>query len=87
MMQVLHIQQALHLMTNDGDMLSILEDNFDSLSDSQLLDFACPYEMCPNKNRFDSYEYVNCWSATKGNGATCELVGVGNVKIKFLMVL
>lgn len=34
MMQVLHIQQALHLMTNDGDMLSILEDNFDSLSDS-----------------------------------------------------
>lgn len=65
----------------DGDMLSV-STNAEHLADSWILDSACSFHMSPNREWFDTYRSVNCGTVLMGNDATCNVIGIGTVKIK-----
>ena len=47
-----------------------------------MLDSGSSHHMSPHKIWFTSYETVNGSSVFMGNNASCQTVGIGNVKIK-----
>ena len=46
------------------------------------LDSGASHHMSPHRSWFTSYETINGSSVFMGNNASCEPVGMGNVKIK-----
>lgn len=65
----------------DGDMLSVSA-NAEHVTDSWILDSACSFHMSPNREWFDTYMSVNCGTVLMGNDATCNVIGIGTMKIK-----
>ena len=56
--------------------------NISQDADYWLLDSGASHHMSPHRNWFSSYETVNGNSVFMGNNASCQTVGIGNVKIK-----
>ena len=50
--------------------------------DSWVLDSGASHHMCPHRNWFTSYENVNGSFVLMGNNVSCQIVGVGNIRIK-----
>jgi hypothetical protein len=54
-----------------------------SMNSEWILDSACSYHVCINKDWFSTYEPVqNGGLLRMGNNAPCEVVGIGSVKIR-----
>uniref|UniRef100_A0ACD5UZL7 Uncharacterized protein n=1 Tax=Avena sativa TaxID=4498 RepID=A0ACD5UZL7_AVESA len=54
-----------------------------SRDDEWILDTACSFHICCNKDWFSSYEYVQTGDFVRvGNDNPCHIVGVGSVKIR-----
>jgi len=51
-------------------------------ADNWLLDSGASHHMSPHRNWFSSYETINGNSVFMGNNASCQTIGIGNVKIK-----
>ncbi|KAL0447561.1 UNVERIFIED_CONTAM: Retrovirus-related Pol polyprotein from transposon TNT 1-94 [Sesamum latifolium] len=64
---------------SDGDMLSVSTNQF---MDVWLLDFGCSYHITPNREWFTSYRSGNSGSIYLGDDRCCNIVGVGDVRIK-----
>jgi len=47
-----------------------------------LLDSGASHHMSPHKNWFTSYDAVNGSSMFIGNNVSCQIVGMGNIRIK-----
>ncbi|KAL0321707.1 UNVERIFIED_CONTAM: Retrovirus-related Pol polyprotein from transposon TNT 1-94 [Sesamum calycinum] len=64
---------------SDGDMLSISTNQY---MDAWILDFGCFYHITPNREWFSSYRSGNSGSIYLGDDRCCNIVGVGDVRIK-----
>ncbi|KAL0383176.1 UNVERIFIED_CONTAM: Retrovirus-related Pol polyprotein from transposon TNT 1-94 [Sesamum calycinum] len=64
---------------SDGDMLSVSTNQY---VDAWILDFECPYHITPNMEWFSSYGSGNSDSVYLGDDRCCNIVGVGEVRIK-----
>jgi hypothetical protein len=54
-----------------------------SMNSEWILDSACSYHVCINKNWFSTYEPVqNDGLVRMGDNTPCEVIGIGSVKIK-----
>ena len=51
-------------------------------SDQWILDTACTYHMCPNRDWFATYEAVQGGTVLMGDDTPCEVAGIGTVQIK-----
>nr|CAD40363.2 OSJNBa0093P23.9 [Oryza sativa Japonica Group] len=51
-------------------------------SDQWILDTACTYHMCPNRDWFATYEAVQGGTVLMGDDTPCEVAGIGIVQIK-----
>nr|CAD41912.2 OSJNBa0033G05.13 [Oryza sativa Japonica Group] len=51
-------------------------------SDQWILDTACTYHMCPNRDWFATYEVVQGGTVLMGDDTPCEVAGIGTVQIK-----
>ena len=60
--------------------------NISQDADYWLLDSGASHHMSPHQNWFSSYETVDGNCVFMGNNASCQTVGIGNVKIKCMMV-
>lgn len=47
-----------------------------------ILDSSCSYHMCPHRDWFSTYEYVEGRVVIMGNNTQCKVVGKGTIKIK-----
>jgi len=50
--------------------------------ESWLLDSGASHHMCPHRNWFTSYKVVNGSFVFMGNNVSCQIVGIGNIRIK-----
>ena len=50
--------------------------------ESWLLDSGASHHMFPDRNWFTSYENVNGSSVFMGHNVSCQIVGMGNIRIK-----
>ncbi|KAE8655249.1 hypothetical protein F3Y22_tig00117034pilonHSYRG01568 [Hibiscus syriacus] len=64
---------------SEGDMLSI---SMTQLTDAWILDFGCSYHITPNREWFSTYMSVNSGSVYLGDDRCCNIVGIGDVRIK-----
>ncbi|KAL0298311.1 UNVERIFIED_CONTAM: Retrovirus-related Pol polyprotein from transposon TNT 1-94 [Sesamum radiatum] len=64
---------------SDGDMLSISTNQY---MDAWILDSGCSYHITPNREWFSSYRSGNSGSIYLGDDRCCNIVGVGDVRIK-----
>ncbi|KAK4431089.1 Retrovirus-related Pol polyprotein from transposon TNT 1-94 [Sesamum alatum] len=64
---------------SDGDMLSVSTNQF---VDAWILDSACSYHIMPNREWFTSYRSGNSGSVYFGDDRCCNIVGIGDVRIK-----
>ncbi|KAE8715810.1 hypothetical protein F3Y22_tig00110160pilonHSYRG00625 [Hibiscus syriacus] len=64
---------------SEGDMLSI---STTQLTDAWILDFGCSYHITPNREWFSTYRSVYSGSVYLGDDRCCNIVGIGDVKIK-----
>jgi hypothetical protein len=54
-----------------------------SMNSEWILDSACSYHVCINKNWFSNYEPVqNGGLVRMGDNTPCEVIGIGSIKIK-----
>ncbi|BFG24023.1 hypothetical protein CerSpe_102970 [Prunus speciosa] len=53
-----------------------------SSTSSWILDSECSYHVCANKLMFDTYEDKKACKIMLGDKTTCEVLGIGTVKIK-----
>nr|CBG76256.1 OO_Ba0005L10-OO_Ba0081K17.7 [Oryza officinalis] len=51
-------------------------------SDQWILDTACTYHMCPNRDWFVTYEFVQGGTVLMGDNTLCKVVGIGTIQIK-----
>ena len=51
-------------------------------SDQWILDTACTYHMCPNRDWFATYEAMQGNTVLMGDDTPCEVAGIGTVQIK-----
>jgi Integrase core domain. len=51
-------------------------------SDQWILDTACTYHMCPNRDWFATYEALQGGTVLMGDDTPCEVAGIGTVQIK-----
>lgn len=65
---------------SDGSVLLVSSDALKSKGD-WIMDSACSFHMCPNKDWFSTYEPVN-GVVLMGNDAACKVAGKGAVRIK-----
>jgi hypothetical protein len=65
----------------DGDMLFVAS-NSEHHVDSELSMFV----LRDAQDWFDTYRSINSSIVTMGNGAHCKITGIGNIRIKYLMV-
>ncbi|KAL5740548.1 hypothetical protein ACOSQ2_029728 [Xanthoceras sorbifolium] len=47
-----------------------------------ILDTACSFHMCPNRDYLSTYKSVQCGVVLMGNNHACKIAGMGTVKIK-----
>ncbi|KAK4400677.1 Retrovirus-related Pol polyprotein from transposon TNT 1-94 [Sesamum angolense] len=64
---------------SDGDILSISTNQY---VDAWILDSGCSYHITPNREWFSSYRSGNSGSVYLGDDRCCNIVGVGDVRIK-----
>ncbi|KAE8686874.1 cytochrome P450 71A9-like [Hibiscus syriacus] len=64
---------------SEGDMLSI---STTQLTDVWILDSGCSYHITPNREWFLTYMSVNSGSVYLGDDRCCNIVGIGEVRIK-----
>jgi hypothetical protein len=64
-----------------ADLLSV-SSGTDSLIDSWILDSACSYHMCPNRQWFDTFKSCNAGTVLMGNDARCKAIGIGTIKVR-----
>ncbi|KAE8692022.1 hypothetical protein F3Y22_tig00110863pilonHSYRG00024 [Hibiscus syriacus] len=64
---------------SEGDMLSI---STTQLTDAWILDSGCSYHITPNREWFSTYRSVNSGSVYLGDDRCCNIVGIGDVRIK-----
>ncbi|KAE8685445.1 hypothetical protein F3Y22_tig00111098pilonHSYRG00167 [Hibiscus syriacus] len=64
---------------SEGDMLSI---SMTQLTDAWILDSGCSYHITPNREWFSTYKPVNSGSVYLGDDRCCNIVGIGDVRIK-----
>ncbi|KAL0315509.1 UNVERIFIED_CONTAM: hypothetical protein Sradi_5429100 [Sesamum radiatum] len=64
---------------SDGDMLSISTNQY---VDAWILDFGCSYHITPNREWFSSHTSGNFGSVYLGDDRYCNIIGVGDVRIK-----
>ncbi|KAE8681185.1 Detected protein of unknown function [Hibiscus syriacus] len=64
---------------SEGDMLSI---SMTQLTDAWILDSGCSYNITPNREWFSTYRPVNSGSVYLGDDRCCNIVGIGDVRIK-----
>ncbi|KAE8669591.1 hypothetical protein F3Y22_tig00112230pilonHSYRG00138 [Hibiscus syriacus] len=64
---------------SEGDMLSI---STTQLTDAWILDSGCSYHIMPNREWFSTYRPVNSGSVYLGDDRCCNIVGIGDVRIK-----
>ncbi|KAE8731151.1 hypothetical protein F3Y22_tig00002840pilonHSYRG00482 [Hibiscus syriacus] len=64
---------------SEGDILSI---SMTQLTDIWILDFGCSYHITPNREWFSTYRSVNYGSVYLGDDRCCNIVGIGDVRIK-----
>ncbi|KAK1603597.1 hypothetical protein QYE76_016371 [Lolium multiflorum] len=68
--------------SSDGDCLAVLAACV-SRDDEWILDTACSFHICCNKDWFSSYESVQSGDFVRvGNDNQCSIVGIGSVQIK-----
>ena len=60
-------------------MLSVSTNQF---MDAWILDSGCSYHITPNREWFTSYRSVSSGSVYLGDGRCCNIVGIGEVRIK-----
>ncbi|KAL0448238.1 UNVERIFIED_CONTAM: Retrovirus-related Pol polyprotein from transposon TNT 1-94 [Sesamum latifolium] len=65
--------------SSDGDMLSVSTNQF---VDAWILDSGCSYHITPNREWFTSYRSGNFGFIYLGDDRCCNIVGVGDVRIK-----
>ncbi|KAE8735061.1 hypothetical protein F3Y22_tig00000477pilonHSYRG00233 [Hibiscus syriacus] len=70
-------KEAGHM--NEGDMLSI---SMTQLTDAWILDSGCSYHITPNREWFSTYILVKSGSVYLGDYRCCNIVGIGDVRIK-----
>ena len=51
-------------------------------NDEWILDSACTFHMCPNKDWFATYEPVEGGTVLMGDNSSCKVAGIGSVQIK-----
>ncbi|KAE8715770.1 hypothetical protein F3Y22_tig00110160pilonHSYRG00432 [Hibiscus syriacus] len=64
---------------SEGNMLSI---STTQLTDAWILDSGCSYHITPNREWFSTYRSVNSGSVYLGDDRCCNIVGIGDVRIK-----
>ncbi|KAL4384756.1 hypothetical protein GQ457_15G014670 [Hibiscus cannabinus] len=64
---------------SDGDMLSV---STTQLMDAWILDSGCSYHITPNREWFSTYMPVNSGSVYLGDDSCCNIVGIGEVRIR-----
>ncbi|KAE8699066.1 hypothetical protein F3Y22_tig00110597pilonHSYRG01396 [Hibiscus syriacus] len=64
---------------SEGDMLSI---STTQLTDVWILDYGCSYHITPNREWFSTYRSVNSGFVYLGDDRCCNIVGIGEVRIK-----
>ncbi|KAL0284885.1 UNVERIFIED_CONTAM: Retrovirus-related Pol polyprotein from transposon TNT 1-94 [Sesamum calycinum] len=64
---------------SDGDMLSI---STNQCVDAWILDSGCSYHITPNREWFTPYRSCNSGSVYLGDDRCCNIIGVGDVRIK-----
>ncbi|KAL4312354.1 hypothetical protein GQ457_01G013740 [Hibiscus cannabinus] len=64
---------------SDGDMLSV---STTQLIDAWILDSGCSYHITPNREWFSTYMPVNSGSVYLGDDSCCNIVGIGEVRIR-----
>ena len=73
-----------------GDTTNIATDNFDgtkyiltisssSFGDAWVLDSGCSYPMCPDKDWFVNYQFINGGTVLMGNNMSYKVVGIRTV--------
>lgn len=70
-------------VVSDGDLLAIFD--FESkLDDDWILDSACVFHMCHNKNLIATYETISKGVVVMRNNAFCRVAGICTVRLKLL---
>ena len=64
---------------SDGDMLSVSTTQF---TDAWILDSGCSYHIMPNREWFTTYRSANSGSVYLGDDRCCNIVGIGDVRIR-----
>ncbi|GMI64410.1 hypothetical protein HRI_000110300 [Hibiscus trionum] len=77
--KTVNVVQNENLDCSDGDMLSISTTQF---TNAWILDSECSYHITPNKDWFSTYMFVNSGSVYLGDDRCCNIVGIGEFKIK-----
>ncbi|KAG8472814.1 hypothetical protein CXB51_034622 [Gossypium anomalum] len=66
---------------SDGELL-VASVNDSKVSEEWILDSGCTFHMSPNRDWFTTYETVSEGVVLIGNNASCEIAGVGTIKVK-----
>lgn len=65
-----------------GDVLTVSKDIHISTQDKWILDSGCSMHVCFRKGYFDKIQMKKAGMLTLGDGSTCNVEGIGTVKIK-----
>ena len=73
-----------HDSSSDGEMLVVsVFAGCAETNDEWILDTACTFHMCPNRDWFTAYELVNSvGSVLMGDDSACKVAGIGSIRIK-----
>jgi len=67
-------------MENKAELFSISSGKL--ISNSWILDSGCTFNMCANRDWFDTYEKKDGGEVLMGNNVACKVIGFGVVKVK-----
>ncbi|KAL4341068.1 hypothetical protein GQ457_08G007840 [Hibiscus cannabinus] len=77
--KIVNVVQNDNSDCSDGDMLSV---STTQLMDAWILDSVCSYHITPNREWFSTYMPVNSGSVYLGDDSCCNIVGIGEVRIR-----
>jgi hypothetical protein len=78
-----HKANVVSMETEDSDSdVALAGTSFDCHSEGWIMDSACTFHICPNKELFSSLDLIDGGVVLMGNDVACKTKGIGKIRLK-----
>jgi hypothetical protein len=78
-----HKANVVSIETEDSDSdVALAGTSFDCHSEGWIMDSACTFHICPNKELFSSLDLIDGGVVLMGNDVACKTKGIGKIRLK-----